>query len=1018
VTDFRVNVIVDPARAKTGAKQVKNSLDQVGDAANRTRNLIRKAFTLGAVTALTGSIAVLTGQAIRFNTAMAEVSTLTVGTEFNMRALESAVLDQSAAFGSLPAAQAAAAYDIISAGASSAAEAVETLEAANRLAIGGVTDVSTAADGLTSVLNAYGDGVKSAADVSDILFVGVRQGKTTIAELSASIGKVEPLAANAGVGFDELTASVAALTAGGISTRESVTGVRAILASVVKPTQEAREAAKRLGIDFSTAAIQSQGFEGFLQNVVDKTGGSTDEIAQLFGGVEALIPVLALSGEAGEKFAETMELMGDRAGATQAAFDLMANSPGFQIGRITSGITAEFTRLSSVILKAIVPALKFLADSTDEIVRIIGVAAGVLAVQLARKAIPLAIAGVRALTAVMATNPLGAIVTGASLAIGALIAFSDRLNLTGEGAASVFDFIVVVFNDFKSALFAGFEFIFGLFGDFQVNADSLDIGVMVRNFATGLDRIRAYFIASFEAIENIVINATNRIGQIVSDTLNGLVGFGQDFVTGLNVISRTITGQEITADVVADFGVNFEPRFQATGRTAGEAFNEALGQSLTESPVLDYVNGALDRAEARAASRADVMIEGSKAVLEVEEQVASAIQATTDAADKGAVNRTAIIDREISNLEAEITALGLVGDERSALLGKLALEEQIRSALRESNDELTEAQLNNMAKLSAAEEARFVQVQKSLDQAQRRAALEDQLNGSTRALSQTQTAAAELFGAGTITIGQYNQLLRDTLVAQRELAIDAGQGTFADGFILSIDRISNRMQSWRSEVGTSFGELFSTLGSGFADAIGQGVFEMDNLGESIKSVARDAVSQLISSLIQVGVQQVANFALQQTLGASATAAGIGQAGALAAAYAPAAAAASLATAGGNAAPAGIGIGTIFALVGGLVGGLAIAGFRDGTDSVGGSGSSISDSVLAKLSVGEGVVTARANKRNAGVVGFMNNGGNVGDLASNNRPVNVNFNFPNGDADSFKRNRRQIVRDTQKALEAI
>ena len=1017
MTDFRVNVIVDPARAKTGAKQVENSLDDIGDAANRTRNLINKALAFGAAASATAALAKLTSQALKFNTAMAEVSTLTVGTEFNLRALESAILDQSAAFGSLPAQQTAAAYDIISAGASSAAEALEILDAANRLAIGGVTNVGTAADGLTSILNAYGDGVKNAADVSDTLFIGVRQGKTTIEELSSSIGKVAPLAANAGVQFDELVGSIAALTSGGVSTRESVTGVRAILASVVKPTQEAQDAAKRLGIEFNTAAIQSKGFEGFLSDVVQKTGGSTDEIAKLFGGVEALVPLLALSGEAGEKFAETMELMGDRAGATQAAFDLMANSPGFQIGRITSGINAEFTRLANTVLKAIVPALKFLADSTDEIVRVLGALAGLLSIQLARAAIPAAIGGLRALAIAMAANPVGALVTGLSIAIATLISFSDRLNLTGENAGSVFDFIVVVFNDFKNALFAGFDFIFGLFGDFQFNLDSLDISQMVRNFATGLDRIRAFFIATFEAIENIVINSANRLGQIVSDTLNGLTGFGEDFVTGLNVIGKKLTGQEITSDVVADFGVDFVPRFQATGRTAGEAFNEALGSSLAESPVLNYVNGALDRAAQRAAENNTELSRSTAQLATTQQTVTDAVTATNEEAEKGAFDRAALLDREIANLQQEANALGLVGDERSILIAKLALEEKIRSDLRQADDTLTESQLNNLSRLTAAEEVRFTQVQRSLLQTQRRAALEEQLNGSTRALSDTQTAASELLAAGSISVQQYNQLLRETLIAQRELSIDAGSGTFADGFIVALDRISGRIQSFRSEAGEAFGNFFGSISQGFADTIGKGIFQMDSLGESVKAVARDAISQLVSSLIQVGIQQVANFALQQTLGASATAAGVGQATTLAAAYAPAAAAASLATAGGNAAPAGIGIGTIFALVGGLVGGLAIAGFRDGTEFVGGSGSSISDSVLAKLSVGEGVVNARANKRNPGAVGFMNNGGQIGDLASSKRPVNVTFNFPNGDADSFKRNRRQIVRDTQKALEA-
>ena len=50
----------------------------------------------------------------------------------------------------------------------------------DKLATGGVTDVETAADGLTTVLNAYGAEAGSATDVSDALFVALKAGKATV----------------------------------------------------------------------------------------------------------------------------------------------------------------------------------------------------------------------------------------------------------------------------------------------------------------------------------------------------------------------------------------------------------------------------------------------------------------------------------------------------------------------------------------------------------------------------------------------------------------------------------------------------------------------------------------------------------------------------------------------------------------------------------------------------------------------------------------------------------------------
>jgi len=114
-----------------------------------------------------------------------------------MKALGDAVGDQSKAFGSMPTETAKGFYQAISAGASSVEQATEAMTAANKLAIGGVTDIETAVDGLTSSMNAYGGEAGSFTDISDSMFTAVKAGKTTIGELANSIGAVAPLAAQA-----------------------------------------------------------------------------------------------------------------------------------------------------------------------------------------------------------------------------------------------------------------------------------------------------------------------------------------------------------------------------------------------------------------------------------------------------------------------------------------------------------------------------------------------------------------------------------------------------------------------------------------------------------------------------------------------------------------------------------------------------------------------------------------------------------------------------------------------------
>ncbi|MCW2309743.1 TP901 family phage tail tape measure protein [Rhodobium gokarnense] len=463
-----LSVKIDPTGAQSGGRVVRRVIIDIGGAAETTekkvdrltrssesnfrkmtrsvnlaemsmRSLTRAAGALGAAVGTAMSVRSVVG----FKDAVAEVSTLVDTTTFNMAKLEKGATAQGRAFGDLTG-QARAYYQIISAGASSAAEATRTLDAANRLAVGGVTSVAVAADGLTSILNAYGSKVESATAVSDALFVAMRAGKTTIEELSSTLGRVAPLAAQTGVGFDELVASIAALTKGGISTAESVTGVRAILAAVAKPTSEASKLAKQLGIDFTAAGLASKGFAGFLEDLVQKTGGNTAVLAQLFGGVEALVPAMALAGQAGEDFSDVLGQMENKAGQTEIAFNKMANSPGFQAGRVWSALQAEVLGVGGTMTGTLVPAIKAVADNMGLIVNAVviftaGHLAAALATVIARFATMTATMGAaavaaRTLSAAMAFvgGPIGIAVTALA---GGYLLLRDNVSAAAQATA-------------------------------------------------------------------------------------------------------------------------------------------------------------------------------------------------------------------------------------------------------------------------------------------------------------------------------------------------------------------------------------------------------------------------------------------------------------------------------------------------------------------------------------------------------------------------------------------------------
>jgi TP901 family phage tail tape measure protein len=272
-----------------------------------------------------------------FSTAMAEVSTLLDDTS-GIDGLTESVKELAREFGGPASAQAKALYQIISAGATNAADANRILEQSNKLAVAGVADLKTAADGITSVLNAYGKSSAEAERVSDSFFAAVRAGKTTVDELAGSIGKVAPIAATAGVGFEELSATIATLTQGGVATEQAVTQIRAVLNSVIKPTKEARDAAEALGLEFDLTAVRSKGLAGFLQEVADKTDGNEATIAKLFGSVEGLGAVFALVGKSADNFAANLKSVAEASGSTQTALDKISDTPAQRMARFSASV--------------------------------------------------------------------------------------------------------------------------------------------------------------------------------------------------------------------------------------------------------------------------------------------------------------------------------------------------------------------------------------------------------------------------------------------------------------------------------------------------------------------------------------------------------------------------------------------------------------------------------------------------------------------------------------------------------
>lgn len=382
---------------------------------------------LGAAAALAGVSAALAAigtaavaASAEYETSLAKVSTIADTNAKSIGTLSSEIMALSNETGEAATGLNEALYSAISAGADTA-HAVELVGVAVKAARGGFTDTETAVDGLTSALNAYGMATTEAEGLANKFLVTQNLGKTTFGELASSIGQVAPTAKAAGVSIDDLLASVASLTANGIGTSEAMTGMKSALSNVIKPTSDAAKMAEQLGLDFSAAALRSKGWAAFLRDIQEKTGGNTEQMAALFGSVEALNTVLTLTSRQGMSLMDkTLNEMAANTTALDDAYESMSDT----LDVATQKLGTNVQNLGVAIGDALAPALTVLAEAVASVV------AGVTEFVEQNPLVVNAMAGVTVATATLAAGLLvcaKAEAATAAAASGALKAALDML---------------------------------------------------------------------------------------------------------------------------------------------------------------------------------------------------------------------------------------------------------------------------------------------------------------------------------------------------------------------------------------------------------------------------------------------------------------------------------------------------------------------------------------------------------------------------------------------------------------
>lgn len=313
--------------------------------------------------------------AAEFERGMLNIQSITKNSDESLAAMGDTVLDLGAEFGQSAKTMTDALYDISSSG-FQGADALDILEASTKAATAGLSTTGEAAAGITAVLNAYGLSAEDAAGVSDVLFQTVNRGVVDFSTLSSEIGKTTALAAPLGVSLEEVAAGIAVMTRAGIDAENATTQLNAIMSSMLKPSNEAAELAKKLGIEWSAQGLKANGLTGTLNKMIKATKGNQEQMATLLGDARAIRGAFSLAAEGGKEFTDELEIMKDAAGETDKAFGIQSKGAAFKLQQMkveleNAGIEIGnkflpiLVTVSGVVIDDVIPALSGIAAVLD-----------------------------------------------------------------------------------------------------------------------------------------------------------------------------------------------------------------------------------------------------------------------------------------------------------------------------------------------------------------------------------------------------------------------------------------------------------------------------------------------------------------------------------------------------------------------------------------------------------------------------------------------------------------------------
>lgn len=245
-------------------------------------------------------------------------------------------------------------------------EVMASIEGTLYLAASAQTDMATAADITSSTLRGFGLEASNASHVADVLARTAADTNAGILDTGEAMKYIAPVANAMKISLEETAGAIGILANAGIKGSQAGTTLRGALIRLTKPAKPARMAMEQLGFSAFDSAGQMKPLAQTIGELNEKTAGMTDEqknsaIATIFG-VEALSGMLALM-QAGKKPLEDLtQSFKDSDGAAKKMAETQTNNMYGALEEVKGQFETLEITLVGKFAPAVTMALKTVGD--------------------------------------------------------------------------------------------------------------------------------------------------------------------------------------------------------------------------------------------------------------------------------------------------------------------------------------------------------------------------------------------------------------------------------------------------------------------------------------------------------------------------------------------------------------------------------------------------------------------------------------------------------------------------------